>query len=79
MTFVSVIGIGVGILLIASSLDNSSITSTFLKIVNGEAIDWTGQQKIDQYASTHSTGTSGRTGLQPASTIIPSGTGRAFL
>lgn len=42
MTTVAVIMIGVGVLFIASSLDNSSLQATFLKIIHNESIDWTG-------------------------------------
>lgn len=42
MTTVAVILIGAGVILIASSLDNSSIVETFQKIINGDTINWTG-------------------------------------
>lgn len=46
MTFLNVSLIGVGLIFIASSLDNSSLRDTFLKIVNGETINWSGDNSI---------------------------------
>lgn len=43
MTTVVVILIGAGLVLIASALDNSSIQATFTKIINGNSINWSGQ------------------------------------
>jgi len=42
MTTISVILLGVGVLFIASALDNSSLQDTFRAIVNGNPIDWSG-------------------------------------
>ena len=42
MTFLVVNLIGVGFIFIASSLDNSSLKDTFLKVINGDTINWSG-------------------------------------
>lgn len=42
MTTVAVVLIGVGVVLIASALDNTPIISTFQKIINGDVINWSG-------------------------------------
>lgn len=42
MTIVVVVLLGAGVLLIASALDNTPIVQTFQKILNGNAIDWSG-------------------------------------
>lgn len=42
MTLVVTILIGVGAVLISSAIDCSDIASTFMKIINNQAIDWSG-------------------------------------
>jgi hypothetical protein len=42
MTFTTTILIGVGILFIASALDDTPILDTARKIISGQTIDWTG-------------------------------------
>ena len=42
MTVVVVILLGVGVVLIASAIDCSSIVTTFQKIINNTPVDWTG-------------------------------------
>src|SRR5215831_1760937 len=44
MTTVVVILIGIGGTLIASAIDCTPIASTFMKIIQGGTIDWTGTQ-----------------------------------
>jgi len=44
MTVVMVLLIGAGALLIASSLDCTSIKDTFTKIASGQVVDWSGTQ-----------------------------------
>jgi hypothetical protein len=44
MTAVSIILLGVGIVLIASAMDNTPIIQTLQKIMSGQTIDWTGTQ-----------------------------------
>jgi hypothetical protein len=43
MTFVVVVVFGLGVILIGSSLDNTPILATIVKILNGTALDWTGK------------------------------------
>jgi hypothetical protein len=61
MTFVATVLIGAGLLLIASALDDTSIVSTFQKIVSGQTIDWSGK------GTTSTTNTTSAT-TQPPST-----------
>lgn len=42
MTLVVTILIGAGAVLISSAIDCSDIPSTFMKIINNQAIDWSG-------------------------------------
>lgn len=42
MTIVAVILLGIGIIFIASSLDNTPIVQTFQKIISGQKINWSG-------------------------------------
>jgi hypothetical protein len=43
MTMIVVMLIGLGTIFIASALDCSDIQTTFMNIVSGKTIDWTGQ------------------------------------
>jgi hypothetical protein len=43
MTLVVTVILGVGILFIASALDNTPLKDTFLKIINNQSIDWSGR------------------------------------
>lgn len=45
MTILAVLLLGIGGVLIASSLDDSSIVDTFKKLIAGQAIDWSGTGK----------------------------------
>lgn len=52
MTTVVVLLIGAGALLISSSLDCSSLRDTFMKIVNGDTIDYSGNNGCTGAATT---------------------------
>lgn len=45
MTVVMVLILGLGLVFIASSLDDSPIVETFKKIVSGQQIDWSGKKQ----------------------------------
>jgi hypothetical protein len=42
MTMITVILLGLGMVLIASSLDNTPLVTTFQKIMSGQPINWNG-------------------------------------
>jgi hypothetical protein len=49
MTFTGVLLIGLGVVFIASGLEGNSLLSTFQSIINGDTIDWSGQD----YSKSH--------------------------
>jgi Na+/H+ antiporter NhaD/arsenite permease-like protein len=48
MTFVLVVAIGAGALLISSALDNTPLVTTFQKILSGAALDFSGNHPVSQ-------------------------------
>lgn len=62
MTFVAVVLLGVGIVLLGSALDDTSVQATLTKIINNQPVDWSGTGQTSSVAKSGATAGGGLSG-----------------